>query len=152
MRNRLILSSKHLAPLVEIIIAVVFFAGVSTILVQVFATAHNNSRFAHDINNATLFVSECAERIRTSDSYDAFIDALHQSGFHDGDNDNAYYAYLDASFSPTSRDFAYTMVTFEASVKDSEAGRLVSGQFVCVRRDGNELIRMDTAVFLPRST
>ena len=148
MRFKPVLSAKQLTPLIEIIIVMVFFAGASAILVQVFAKAHNDSRFAHDINNATLFAGECAERIRMAEDYDGLLDALYSNGFEESADSREYNAYLDADFSAAHRDAAYSVITFEASVRDTEAGRLVTGLFVCIRNDGVELISMETAAFL----
>ena len=145
--SKIFLSAKQLTPLIEIILTLAFFAGVSTILLQIFAGAHNNSRLAHDINNATLFVSECAERIRTSDNYDTISDALYLSGFEKAEGGYVYRAYLDGDFTSTPKDTAYSTVTFEASVKDTGRGRLLTGQFVCARKDGKELFSIETAVF-----
>ena len=146
-KSKIILSAKQLTPLIEIILTLAFFAGVSTILLQIFAGAHNNSRLAHDINNATLFVGECAERIRTADHYDAVSDALYLRGFEKAEGEHVYLAYLDGDFASAPKDKAYSTVTFEASVTDAGQGRLLTGQFVCTRRDGKELFRAETAVF-----
>ena len=145
--SKIFLSAKQLTPLIEIILTLAFFAGVSTILLQIFAGAHTNSRLAHDINNATLFVGECAERIRTSDHYDTVSDTLYLSGFEKSEGGHVYHAYLDGDFDSAPKNAAYSTVTFEASVKDTVQGRLLTGQFVCVRRDGKELFRAETAVF-----
>jgi len=150
MKIKPVLSTKQLTPLIEIIIVMVFFAGASVILVQVFAKAHNDSRFAHDINNATLFVGECAERIRLAEDYGGVLDALYSSGFEKNGDGHEFSAYLDVNFLPASGVAVYSAVTFDASVKDTEAGRLMTGQFVCMRNDGVELIRMDTAAFLQK--
>ena len=150
MKIKPVLSTKQLTPLIEIIIVMVFFAGASVILVQVFAKAHNDSRFAHDINNATLFVGECAERIRLTEDYDGVLDALISNGFEKTGDGHGYIVYLDANFSSASKITAYSVITFDASVKDTEAGQLMTGQFVCMRNDGVELIRMDTAAFLQK--
>ena len=144
MKRRATLSAKQLLPLIEIILAVTFFAGASIILAQVFAKAHTNSRYAHDINNAVLFISECAEKLKTSE-YDGMLNTLHAIGFEK--DDNAYYAYLDEKFSVTSKGLAYLTVAFESSEKGAGAGRLITGQFICLRKDGIELARIDTAVF-----
>ena len=151
MRTKPILSAKQLTPLIEIILAMVFFSVASTVLVQVFAKAHNDSRFAHDINNATLFVGECAENIHISDDYGAVLDALYSSGFEMVERNHLFHAYFDTDFSPAPRDTAYSTVTFELSAKDTEAGQLLTGQFICARKDGKELVNMETAVFLPDS-
>jgi len=149
MRTKPILSAKQLTPLIEIIIAMVFFAGASIILVQVFAKAHNDSRFAHDINNATLFVGECAEKIRLADNYNGILEVLYLHGFAGSDDGNTYNAFLDIDFSPAQKAEAYSTMTFEAVINDNEAGRLITGRFVCIRKDGIELISLGTATFLP---
>ena len=154
MRTKPIISAKQLTPLIEIILALVFFAITSTILVRVFSRAHNDSRLAHDINNATLFVSECAERIRTADSLDAISDSLTHLGFEYDSKGGGYRAILSSDFTPVSSDSpsraAYTTVSFEMKAKDTSAGRLVTGQFICTRNDNEELISINTAVFLQK--
>lgn len=148
MKTKPILSAKQLTPLIEIILVMAFFAGASTILIQVFAKAHNDSRLAHDINSATLYISECAERIRAAESYEAISDALHRSGFENNDNDYVYIVYLDAGFCSVHKDISYSTVSFEVSIKDTQAGKLITGHFACIRKDGEELISMDTAVHM----
>ena len=147
MRTRL--SAGQLTPLIEIIIAVAFFAGTSTILVQVFAKAYNDSRFAHDVNNATLFVSECIERVRTSDSYDNIVNELLLIGFDKDDNERVFTITLDDGFSPVSEEGAYSAVTLVLIKEDNEAGSLITGRFTSTRRDGRELALMNTAKFIP---
>ena len=140
------LSAKNITPLVEIIIAVAFFAGASVIIAQIFAKAHIDSTLAHDINNATLYVRECVEQIRLVD-YDGELESLCPEGFEKGDGDYVYCAFLDEEFAETVSSLAYTTVVFEFDIDESPAGYLLSGQFACTRKDGTELIRIDTAVF-----
>jgi len=171
MKTKLILSAKQLTPLIEIILAMAFFAATSTILIQVFSKAHTDSRLAHDINSAMLFVSEYVEQIRRADTYSAVEEVLFRGGFQEADSttvtaagndsendkidstksDNSsgivFIIYLDDSFSPILRNAAYANVTYEISIKEGKAGSLITGQFVCIRKDGKELVRMDTAVF-----
>lgn len=159
MRTKPIISAKQLTPLIEIILALVFFAITSTILVRVFSRAHNDSRLAHDINSATLFVGECAEKIKTADSLDAISALLTHSGFvydakgggYRADLDSGFNSISDAAQKPpaaASSKTAYVAVAFEIKARETGAGRLVTGRFVCTRYDGVELIRIDTAVIL----
>jgi len=149
MKSKPIFSTKQLAPLIEIIIAVAFFATASTILIRVFSQAHNNSRLAHDINNATLFVGECAENIRASKDYNSVLGALGSAGFVKSEDSNVYHIYFDEEFSTTESDEVYATVTFAITMEDNGAGRLLSGRFICERTDGEELVSMETAVFMP---
>lgn len=147
MKTKAVLSAKQLTPLIEMIIALAFFTVTSTILAQLFARAHKDSRFAHDMNNATLFVAECAEKIRSAGAYGAVPDLLGHEGFEAGGGEHVYHAYLDGGFSPVAADEAYATVTFAFVVKETAAGRLLTGQFVCIRKDGKELAGIEAAVF-----
>ena len=147
MRTRL--SAGQLTPLIEIIIAVAFFAVTSTILVQVFAKAYNDSRFAHDVNNATLFVSECIERVRTSDSYDNVVNELLLLGYEKDEDGRIFTITLDNGFSPVSGEGAYSTVILVLVKENNEAGCLITGRFISTRLDGRELASMDTAKFIP---
>ena len=147
----MIISAKQLTPLIEIILAMAFFAGTSTILIQVFSKAHADSRLAHDINNATLLISECIEQIRRADSFDAVTNVLDIADFEKDDNEHIYRVYLDSSFLSTLKDSAYSTIDFVVHSENTKAGQLVIGQFVCIRGDGKELVSMDTAVFFAKS-
>ena len=151
MRTKPKLSAKKFVPLIEIIIAITFFAVTATILVQLFAKAHNNSRFAHDLNNATLYISECIERIKTSDDYNTFLNELSLRGFEAGDDEGVYYIHLSDRFYHSTEDNAYSTVIFTYSIKDNEAGRLITGNFICTRNDGRELVSIDMATFLHKA-
>ena len=173
MKKKSILSTKQLTPLIEIIIVMAFFAVAATILVQVFAKAHADSQLAHDINMATLYASEYAEQFRVSGAYDSVISILLLGGFQETDNkenddfdnsgivikknnystdsnviiNNNYYICLDNSFSPISKDAAHVVVTIKLLLTMTDAGQLLTGQIVCVRKDDTELVSLEIAAF-----
>ena len=153
MKLKPILSSRQLTPLIEILIVLTFFASATAVLAQIFAKAHNDSRLAHDINNAVLFVGECAERVRTA-GFDEVISAGGLPGFRQGDTemsgaagDEGYSAYLDSDFTAASKATAYATVSCRIDVSETAAGRLLKARFVCIRKDGEELASINTAVF-----
>ena len=149
MKAKKVLSAKQFISLIEIIIALVFFAVAAVIILRLFSEAHNTSRLAHDINNATLFVTECAEKLRVSD-FDTFPDILDNEGFTDVRNDNSdytYHAYLDENFIPTQKSSEYSTTTLSITVRETEAGILLTGRLVCIRKDLVELIGIDVAAF-----
>ena len=152
MKVKPILSSRQLTPLIEILIVITFFASATAVLAQIFAKAHNDSRLAHDINSAALFVGECAERVRAADLETA-LSAGCLPGFEAEDGASAaggriFCAYLDSDFNTVSRELAYATVSYEAGTKEvGAAGVLLTGLFVCTRKDGEELIGINTAVF-----
>ena len=149
MKTRKVLSAKQFISLIEIIIALVFFAIASVVLLRLFSEAHNTSRLAHDINNATLFVTECAERLRVS-TFETFTVELDKMGFKDitkTDVDYIYCAYLDENFIPTPVSVKYLAATLSFSVTETVAGHLLTGHLVCIRGDSEELIGIDIAAF-----
>ena len=140
------LSTKNLTPLLEVIIAVAFFSASAVVLAQVFASAHISSTLAHDINNATLYVRQCAEQIHLMDFDDTTV-SIFLDGFEKGSAENTYIAFLDEDFSKTTEATAYTTVVFEFDTDENTVGFLLSGQFTCTRKDNVELIRIDAAAF-----
>lgn len=146
MKIKPLLSAKQLTPLIEILIVITFFSGTAVILAQIFAKAYNDSLLAHDINSATLFVGECAERIRASE-YETVFTPECLPGFEKDAESSIYRTYIGSEFEAVPKATAYAEVIFDAVMEKTEAGSLLTGTLICTRVDGTELISIKVAVY-----
>ena len=124
---------RQSALLVEIVIAVLFFAMSATVILNVFATAYRQSSYAGALSLSTEEAQDLAERLYLSDDPQAMLAG---EGFtQDGD---VWRMSTDQ----------YDM-TVEFGSEQSDAGELRTANIV-VLRAGEMLIELPFARYIPR--
>ena len=128
MRN----GKKQSALLVEIIIAVLFFALSATVILQTFAAAYRQGVYASTCNNAMAEAQNLAGRLYVSDEPEALLEA---EGFQAEGN----VWSMDSD--------RYTLqVAFETTA--TAAGELYSVQITAVR-NGEPILEIPCARYVP---
>lgn len=119
--------------LVEIVIAVLFFAMSATVILNVFATAYRQSSYAGALSSSTEEAQDLAERLYLSDDPQAMLAG---EGFvQDGET---WYLTADG----------YDLAV-ELASESSEAGELRTANIV-VMREGEMLIELPLARYIPQ--
>ena len=111
--------------LLEIMIAILFFAMVSAVCLRSFAKAHTLSQEASDINQAMSHMENVAELLKSADSAvlddsDQTTTLLNTEYALVSMNQKQYVLYFDKDWQNCSKDDAFYVISIEDDTKSTE--------------------------------
>lgn len=145
-RNQIMRKKVHSKAglfLIELMIAITFFAVTASIFMQVFVKSHKISQEAEDLFHAQSLASSVAEVLEGMDGTEDFSEGL-KKYFPELDSDSLI-GYYDEDWEETEQDDGAYVLT----VNWSQEGFMWDVDIIVAYREGKELYRLDLQIFRP---